>query len=171
MVKLIASICLLAFVAPPTNDRFRNYHAAEAYEIRPGVMISPVYTVGRDLCEISIEKRHYSNNSVDLDAAMSKAQILSLLDELVPKEERGQPGGTIPGNTEITDIDGGMLMTSIPYENVTLAIYGKKDRPDRQKYVAAIISWNKRQCETWGQTGRSLNFLEPSAPDHAPPRR
>jgi hypothetical protein len=146
MMRLILSICLLAFVVSPSGDRFRNYHAVEAYEIRPGVMISPVYIVGRDVCEISIEKRHYSNNNVDLDAAMSKAQILSLFDELVPQEERGQPGGMIPGNTEITDIDSGMLTTSIPYENVTLAIYGKKDRPDRQKYVAAIISWNKRQC-------------------------
>lgn len=145
-MRLIASICLLVFVVSPANDRFRNYHAIEVYEIRPGIMISPIYTVGGDVCEISIERQHHSNNNVDLDAAMSKAQILSLLDELVPKEERGQPGGTIPGNTEITDIDSGMLTTSIPYENVTLAIYGKKDRPDRQKYVAAIISWNKRQC-------------------------
>ena len=158
MMRLILSICLLAFVVSPSSDGFRNYHAIEAYEITPGVMISPVYTAGRDVCEISIEKRHYSNKNVDLDAAMSKAQILSLFDELVPKEERGQPGGTIPGDTEITDIDSGMLTTSIPYENVTLAIYGKKDRPDRQKYVAAIISWNKRQCGRVA-TVSSLNLI------------
>lgn len=145
-MRLIASICLLVFVVSPTNDRFRNYHAIEAYEIRPGIMISPIYTVGGDICEISIERQHHSNNNVDLDAAMSKAQILSLFDELLPKEERGQPGGKIQGDTEITEIDSKILTTSIPYENVTLTMFGKKGAPDRQKYVAAIISWNQQPC-------------------------
>ena len=145
-MKLIGSICLLAFVVGPTSDRFRKYHAAEAYEIRPGIMIAPLYTASHDVCEISIEKRHYSNNNVDIDALMSKEQILSLFDELVPKEERGQPGWKIPGDTEIAEIDSGILTTRIPYENVSLAIFGKKDSPERQKYVTAIISWNKLQC-------------------------
>jgi hypothetical protein len=146
MMKLITSICLLAFAVGPSSDRFRKYHAAEAYEIRPGVMISPVYTASHDVCEISIERRHYSNNNVDMDALMSKGQILSLFDELVPKEERGGPAGRLPPDTEITEGDLGMLRTRIPYENVTLAFFGKKDSPERQKYIAAIISWNKLQC-------------------------
>jgi hypothetical protein len=123
-----------------------KYHAVEAYEIRPGIIATPVYTASHDLCEISIEKRHYSNNSVDMDALMSKEQILSLFDELVPKEERGGPAGRLPPDTEITEGDLGMLRTRIPYENVTLAFL-KKDSPDRQKYVTAIISWNKLQCD------------------------
>jgi hypothetical protein len=146
MIRVIVSICLVAFAVSPSSDRFRNFHAMKTYESGPGVMISPICTVGRNVCEISIEKRHYSNNSVDLDASMSKAQILFLFDDLVPKEERGQPGGKILGDTEITEVDGKILTTSVPYENVTLTMHGKKDTPDRQKYVAAIISWNKRQC-------------------------
>ena len=146
MTKLIALICLLALVVSPSGDRFRKYHATEAYEIRPGVMISPVYTVGHEVCEISIERRHYSDNNVDMDAAMSRELILALFDELVPTEERGRRGGKIPGDTEITEIDSGVLTTRIPYESVTLAMYGKKDSPERQKYVAAIISWNNLEC-------------------------
>ena len=147
MMKLIASVCLFAVVAGPPSDRIRKYPAVEAYEIRPGIIATPVYTASHDLCEISIEKRHYSNNSVDMDATMSKEQILSLFDELVPKQERGGPAGRLPPDTEITEGDLGMLTTRIPYENVTLAFFGKKDSPDRQKYVAAIISWNKLQCD------------------------
>jgi hypothetical protein len=147
MMKLIAAICLLAFVAGPSSNRIRKYHAVEAYEIRPGIIATPVYMANHDLCEISIEKRHYSSNSVDMDATMSKDQILSLFDELVPKEERGGPAGRLPPDTEITEGDLGMLRTRIPYENVTLAFFGKKDSPDRQKYVTAIISWNKPQCK------------------------
>jgi hypothetical protein len=147
MMKLIASICLLAFVAGSSSDRIRKYHAVEAYEIRPGIVVTPVYTASHDICEISIEKRHYSNNSVDMDATMPKEQILSLFDELVAKEERGGPGWKLPPDTEITEIDSDILTTRIPYENVTLAIFGKKDSPDRQKYVAAIISWNNLPCD------------------------
>lgn len=145
-MKLIASICLLALVLGTSNDKFRKYHAVEAYEIRPGVIITPAYTASHDLCEISIEKRHYSNNNVDMDAAMPKEEILSLFDELVSREERGQPGWKIPGDTEVTEIDSGVLTTRLLYENVAIAMYGSKDRPDRQKYIAAIISWNKQQC-------------------------
>jgi hypothetical protein len=146
MLKLIASICLLALVVDPSSDRIRKYRAVEAYEIRPGIIVTPVYAASHDLCEISIEKRHYNNNSVDMDATMSKEQILSVFDELVPKEERGGPGGKLPPDTEITEGDLGMLTTRIPYGDVTLAIFGKKDKPDRQKYVVAVVSWNKLQC-------------------------
>jgi hypothetical protein len=146
MMKLFASICLLAVVAGPSSDRIRKYHGVETYEIRPGIIATPAYTASHDLCEISIEKRHYSNNRVDMDAAMPKELILSMFDELVPKEERGGPSGRLPADTEISEADLGMLSTRIPYENVTLTMYGKQDKPDRQKYIAAIISWDKTPC-------------------------
>jgi hypothetical protein len=146
MMKLVVSICLLVFVLGPSSDRFQKYHAVEAYEIRPGVMVTPFYAASHDVCKVSIEKRHFSNNNVDMDASMTKEQILSLFDELVPKEERGGPSRRFPADTEISEADSGMLSTWIPYENVSLTMYGKKDRPDRQKYIAAIISWNKPQA-------------------------
>jgi hypothetical protein len=146
MTRLIASICLLVLVAGPSSDRFRKYRALEAYEISPGIVITPAYTASHDLCEISVERRHYSNNNVDMDAAMPKEQILSLFDELVPKEERGGPSEILPADTEISESDFGMLSTSIPYKNLTLTMYGKKDRPDRQQFITAIISWNRTPC-------------------------
>lgn len=149
MTKLIASICLLAFVAGLSSDRFRKYHAIEAYEIRPGIVISPVYSVSHDLCKISIEKRHYYNKKVDMDAVMSKEEILSIFDELVSQEERGGPGLNLPPGTELSDSDFGMLETNILYKNVSLEMFGmvKKDRRDTQKYVAAIISLKKPECD------------------------
>ena len=143
MMKLMTSICLLAFVLGSSNDRFKKYSTVEAYEIRPGIIVTPAYSASHDVCEISIERRHYSNNNVDIDAFMSREQILSLFDELVPQEERGKPGWKLPGDTVITEIDSGILTTRIPYEKVSLAMYGTKDS---QKYAAAIISWNKLQC-------------------------
>ncbi len=148
MMKLIISICSLAFLLGSSGDGFKQYPSVESYEIRPGIVITPVYSANQDICEISVERRHYSNNTVDMDALMSKEQILSIFDELVSKDERGWAGWKIPGDIEITEVDSGMLTTRIPYENVTLSMYGKKIvlKTDSQKYVAAIISWKKVQC-------------------------
>ena len=135
MKKLIASIWLLASVAGPSSDRFRRYEVIQAYEVRPGIVITPLSTGSGDLCRIDIEKRHYLDNRVDMDADMSKELILSLFDELVPKPERGGPGWKLPADTEISESDLGMLVTRIPYQNVTLAMYGKKTSPDKQKFI------------------------------------
>jgi hypothetical protein len=75
---------------------------------------------------------------------MSKEEVLSLFDEIVPREEPGHPGLTVPEDTEITEIDSDILATRIPYENVSLAMYGTKGS---KEYVAAIISWNEPQCD------------------------
>ena len=76
---------------------------------------------------------------------MSKKEILSIFDELISQEERGGPGLNLPPGTELTDSDFGMLETNISYVNVTLEMFGKEkeDNRDEQKYVAAIIVWNK----------------------------
>jgi hypothetical protein len=108
-------------------------------------MMTPVYATSGDLCKISIEKRHYSDDRVDMDAAMPEEQIISMFDELVPREERGGLEGNL-ADSEIGESDLGMLTTLILYKNVTLVMYGMKDRPDRQKYIAAIISWNNQRC-------------------------
>ena len=145
-MKLVTSICLLTLGTATSSDRIRKYPAVEAYEIRPGVVLTPIYTAHHDLCEIGIEKRHYFNNKVDMNAAMTEEEILSMFDELVPMEERGGPAEGLPPDTEISESDLGMLSTRVPYEDVTVTMYGLKDRPDRQKYIAAIISWNDTPC-------------------------
>jgi hypothetical protein len=75
MMKLIVSICSLAFLLGSSGDGFKQYHSVESYEIRPGILITPVYSINRDVCEISIERRRYSNNTVDMDALMSRSRF------------------------------------------------------------------------------------------------
>jgi len=146
--KLIAWILLLALVPTASGSKLRKYPAVQVYEIETGIFVVPIYSSHLEPCKISIEKRHYSNNAVDLDAVMSKEQILSIFDELVPQKERGGPGLNLPSGTEISDIDLGTIDTKISYVNVTLEMIGKEkeDSRDIQKYVAAIITWNKSQC-------------------------
>ncbi len=114
MMKLVASICFLVFVNFQATGRLQKYHAVEAYEIRPGVIVNPIYSANHAVCELSIERRHYSNNVVDMDALMSKEQIVSIFDELISPEERGRPRWKLPGGTEITETDSGMVTKRLP---------------------------------------------------------
>jgi len=145
MMKLVASIGLLASMAGSPSNELQKYQTVDTYLIRPGIIVTPFYTTTHDLCEMSMEKRHYAYDHVDIDAAMSEEEIVSLFDELVPQAERGGPG-RLPAGMEISEVDLGVIATTLPYKNVTLQMHGLKDRPDRQKYVAAIISWNNVPC-------------------------
>src|SRR5271157_107410 len=159
MMKLIASICLLAFAFGQTGDRFREYRAVESYEIRPGIIITPRYTANHEVCKISIQKSHYSNNTVYSDVTMSKTQILSMFDELVPREERGQSLSTDSPGVDTTEFDDYNFWKLFRYENVFLEMHGRVptgthekkkwiNMPDeRQEYDVAVISWTKRQCD------------------------
>jgi hypothetical protein len=134
--------CLPLLLALPTG-RFSQYHRIESYEIRPGILLTPVYAPDGELCKVSIERRRYSKVSVDLDADIPKEQIDSFFDELAPQQERGKGGLGLPAGTEVTETDGGTRTTLIPYENVSLEMYGKTES---RNYAVAIITWNKRPC-------------------------
>jgi hypothetical protein len=122
-------------------DEYKQYRAVHSYEIRPGVLISPSYSDEGRVCEIAIEKRHYSGKAVDVDAAMSSEEIELLFDELAPLEERGQL--KFPDVVELTEEHGWFRMTTIPYKNVSLQMYG---RVESKKYVAAIVKWDRQEC-------------------------
>jgi len=134
--------CLPLLLALPTG-RFSQYHRIESYEIRPGILLTPVYASDGELCEVSIERRHYSKVRVDLDAEISREQIDLFFNELAPQQERGKGGLGLPAGTEVADTDGGVRATLIPYEKVSLEMRGKAES---QNYVVAIITWNKRSC-------------------------
>lgn len=144
MTKAIAPIGLLALTLVWAGDDLSRYHSAQAYEVRPGILATPVYAPeSQTICEVGIERKRYSKGGVDVDGFMSKEQILLVFDELAPAAVRGRSGPKLPGNTEITEVDSGITTTRIPYENATLSMYR---RSDKQGYVAAIISWSKREC-------------------------
>jgi hypothetical protein len=145
MIKLISSGLLLALVLGLSQDSFEKLPRVQSFEVEPGLIMIPRYSASHDVCEMSIEKRHYVNGTVDFDALMSKEQILLAFERLVSKKERGRAGGKVPGDTEITEIDSGMRTQRIPYEHVTLAMYGHSTS---SKYLSAVISWNKRECES-----------------------
>jgi hypothetical protein len=153
MSKLIGvaftAVLLLPF-ANPVHEQFAKYKAIEAYEIRPGILMMPRYSSGGDVCEIGLERLHYSSETIKLDPSLSRKEIDQIFDELVPAEERGPRSKNFAG-TLITQ-GGQSLTTNIEFENVSIQIYGNTSSAAGKggttvDEVASTLRWNNRECQ------------------------
>ena len=125
---------------------FNRLQAVEAYEIRSGILMMPIYSDAGKVCQITLEKRHVSSKGVDLDAEMSGEEIYQIFDEVAPKNERGKPKLNLGEGGNISMEDGSALATVAIYENVSIRMYGKSKTVGTKGYVAATIQWEKRRC-------------------------
>jgi len=98
LVGLTFAAVFLLLVARPQNDKFLKYKTVEAYEVRPGILMMPGYSKNGEVCEIGLERRHYSPEKIYLDSALSRKEIDQITDELVPANERGSKTKTIGGD-------------------------------------------------------------------------
>lgn len=153
MLKVISLACtsvLLFFCASPQSSRFSGYKAIEAYEIRPGVLMMPTYAANGQLCEIGLERRHYSPEEIRLESSLSREEIDRVFEELVPSNERGPKKRGLGGGDEISE-SGHSLVTSSQYENVSIHIYSavssSKNREIVAADIAAVLRWNNRKCQ------------------------
>ena len=142
------TILIMLTALPTTEQRFLKYRKIEAYEVRPGILMMPRYTADDKVCEIGLERLHYSPDLVRLGSDISSKDIDEILDELVPADERGKPGKEL--DNLITQVGQGFTQ-NIEFENVTLQIYGAASPSDRKgettvNQVAATIKWKQRVC-------------------------
>lgn len=147
-VAFAAMIFLLS--ANPVQERFAKYRAIEAYEVRPGILMMPRYSADKQVCEIGLEKLHYSPEVIRLDSSLSRKEIDQIVDELVPAEERGPRSKEFVG-TLITR-SGPSLTMNIDFENVWLQIHGRASNAPGEAgttvdWVAATIKWKNRKCQ------------------------
>ncbi len=90
MARLLGSACfaMISLLAVrPHNDKFSKYHSIEAYEIRPGILMIPRYSQDGQVCEMGLQRMHYSPEIVRFDSSLSRSEIDGLFDELVPADE------------------------------------------------------------------------------------
>jgi len=127
---------------------FSKYKAVEAYEIRPGILIMPRYSEDGQVCEIGLERAHYSLAKITLDASLSRSEIDQIADELVHANERGPR--TFGNLGDLVMEDGGALVTVADYERVSIQIYGSDSPKSGEGNVAATIRWKTRKCQAGG---------------------
>ena len=152
MSKLIGSVAavLLLAAANPAREKFAKYKAVEAYEIRPGILMMPRYAADGQVCEIGLEKLHYSPEKIRLDSSLSRKEIDEIFDELVPSAERGpKPTGLLEQGT--TNLSGASMVSDEEYQNVSIQIYSavvseKKDAVTADQ-VTATLQWKNRKCQ------------------------
>jgi hypothetical protein len=61
---VLATFCLAQ--SPHKNKILAHFKAIEAYEVRPGILLQPRYTAEGQICEIGLERLHYSAGEVSM---------------------------------------------------------------------------------------------------------
>jgi hypothetical protein len=149
VMGLVSSAVSTSMAGSQSEDQFNRYKAVEAYEIRPGVLMMPRYdSVGR-VCEIGLEKLHYSPEVIRHGSDLSRKEIDELTAELAPADERGAESDILAGS-EITLADGGTMTTISDYENVTIEIHAwqlkSSNKESAVEQDAVVIRWKHREC-------------------------
>ena len=153
MLKMIGivfgSALLLTLSDHPVRSDFAKFKAVEAYEVRPGILMIPTYSADGQLCEIGLEKLHYSPEVIHLDSTLSRKDIDQIFGELVPSEERGpRPASLLQRG--MTTFSGHGMVTDEEYQNVSIRIFGSISEVGETKTpdeVAATLNWKGRKCK------------------------
>jgi hypothetical protein len=149
LISLAFTAMLLLLSGNPVHEKFAKYKAIEAYEIRPGILMMPRYSADGQVCEIGLEKLHYSPETIRLDSSLSRKEIDQIFDELVPADERGPRSKDFAGAL-ITQV-GQSLTTNIDFEKVSMLIYSDASPAPGKggttvDDVAATLKWKNRIC-------------------------
>ena len=152
MSKLIGSVAvvLLLAAANPAREKYAKYKSIEAYEIRPGILMMPRYSADGQVCEIGLEKLHYSPEKIRLDSSLSRKEIAEIFDELVPSAERGpKPTGLLEQG--MTTQSGASMVSDEEYQNVSIQIYSavlsERKGAVTADEVTAALKWKNRSCQ------------------------
>jgi hypothetical protein len=151
MAKLLSavSVLLLLFTASPQKNKMAKYNAVEAYEIRPGILMFPRYSEEGQVCEIGLERRHYSPEKITLYSTLSRNEVDAIVDELAPASERGPKS-----QNQLEDlmvVVGPGMTTFEEYENVTVriesAVIASSNKKSALDNITAVIIWKHRKCK------------------------
>ena len=112
----------------------------------------PRYSSDGKVCEIGIERRHYSNRRIDLETELWGDQLDKIFDELAPSDVRGAKLPiTGSGSSDMINIDGNSISRNVEYQNISITIYGTSTRVSKkhfnEKDLVATIKWKNRQCK------------------------
>jgi hypothetical protein len=144
MLSIVPVVALL-FLARPQSDKFSRYKSIETYEVRPGILMMPRYTEGGEVCEMTLEKHHYSNGTAYLGSTIPRETIIELTNELVPQSERGRQTMGF-GKEYMSAYGGNGVATFAEYENISIEISGIASPVASAGDIVVVIKWKKRKC-------------------------
>lgn len=142
---LVSGLIALFLSMWPHRDTFSQFKSLETYQIRPGILMMPRYTDDGHVCEITLEKHHFYDDTANLNLTIPRETFVQLIDELVPPTERGRQTMNF-GREYMSAYSGQGVTTFAEYENVSIDIYGRASHECGNGDVVAVIKWKTRIC-------------------------
>jgi len=152
--RFLIGVALAALCAGQSSHKsLAHFKPIEAYEVRPGILMLPRYAADGQICEIGLEKLHYSGGAIELEPSLTNAEVDEIADQLVSRDERG------PKPTNLLEQDGSEFyglsaVMSEEYQNISIDTYGsiKGTSPKGTimlgNIAVATIKWCQRSCKT-----------------------
>jgi hypothetical protein len=137
---LVIGSSLLPVVGQTSADLSRRFGPAlEAFEVRRGVLVTAKYAGGGKVCEMVIEPRRKTRDGFDIGVTLTDEMVEQLIEELVPKTERGKRAESYGWSMHL----GQIIQTDYGYENVEIISVGSR----QEKHMTILIKWNNRPCK------------------------
>jgi hypothetical protein len=140
------SVFITVSVEAQSSDDLRSKYGApfEAFEIRPGIMMTVKFDENSQASEIRIERHAATDSKVYLDTTIPSDLSKEIVDELVPVAERGAKGKF----SGLMLIVGGSGTSLDDYENVSI-IYHTSQSKECSGLIAIVIKWKNRVPHQW----------------------
>jgi hypothetical protein len=151
IIGLVITITCLFLGSPEfQHAMFSKYKVVEAYEVRPGILMMPTFSRDGQLCEVGLERLHYTPDKITLSSDLHREEIYRIIEELAPISTRGARAKNLLERGGL-EIQGNALVETQEYENVSIRIYSENSASGPRDIVAhdvvATIAWKHRECK------------------------
>ena len=137
LVSLVLMFVAISTWAQSPDDLKSKYGAPfNAYEIRPGIMMTVKFDESGQASEMRVERHNNTDSMVYLDTTIPPDLSKEIVDELAPVAARGAKTD-FSGFTVIT---GGGGTATEDYENVAITYYTRYTK-ECSGLVAIVIRW------------------------------
>src|SRR5215470_16569020 len=121
-VFLLMPFCGWSAAAQTKDHLATKYKEVPAFEIRPGILAFATFGKDGNVCRLIIEKPGYlGGQGSGFDTTLPDGQVDLLVDEVVPRSERGKPAKYLNSDSYIA---GGASLIKQDYENLSVSVYG-----------------------------------------------
>jgi hypothetical protein len=161
LAPLFLSITIVAAAQNASDFTARyGYPDAERFVVRPGITLLASYAEDRTACEMIIEPKHsLVRQRGDKDQSMVTDSVAKIIDELIPKAERG-----ILLNHMIENM-GAAEGQVAEYQNVTISQYFVRYLPANEDEKSATIVRKDRICRSAVAFQKDVPAIELTATD------
>ncbi len=158
MLLFLIATAAVAQTASDITARY-GYPDVERFVVRPGITMMASYAEDRTACEMVIEPKHSIQQSDNKEQSMARATVTQILEELVPRSERG-----ILLDHTIENMGAAELQVA-EYQNVTISRYFVRYLPANQDEKSATVVRKDGICRSAVASQEYIPAIELTATD------